>query len=612
MLKPYDMSGVIITGPKSLQEKVIKELYNLKVLHIVDHSKGDLADIGAPLESASRLSEILVKIRAIISALGIKKEEIKFELKNDLLEIESATRKLNLELNQNLEELRKIEESISKNESARKDIEVLRNFDVPFEYFTAYKSLIYFIGSIKGNALSLKEELSKSTRKFLLFDSETKKRNYIVLFIDAKSREKALDVLQKNNFLAINFVNSGNLKGTAADNFKKIEGELGKLQKKKKDIKRRIENLGITCKNFLIAADAFLSEQLEKAEAPLKFAATETSFLIKGWVPYQDLHKSIDILNKATRNKIFVHFEPAKKQDKVPVKLNNPKIAKPFEFFLDLYSIPTYREIDPTFFVFITFPIFFGIMLGDIGYGLISLIFFWILKRRMPKVGNLLNVLVIASFVSIVFGFIFAEFFGFEIYHPAVSREHEMFMLMYIAIAIGIVHVNLGLIIGFLNEWKSHGLVHAIYAKASWITLEIGFALLVLSSLDKILIAPWVGATFLGASILMLIKSEGFRGIIEIPTIFANIVSYIRLAAIGLTSVILALIINGAATEFFHKGSFYFLAGVLVLTIGHIINILIAWLGSFLHSLRLHYVEFFSKFFYGGAKKYHPFGIKDE
>jgi len=240
------------------------------------------------------------------------------------------------------------------------------------------------------------------------------------------------------------------------------------------------------------------------------------------------------------------------------------------------------------------------------------LIFFWILKRRMPKVGNLLNVLVIASFVSIVFGFIFAEFFGFEIYHPAVSREHEMFMLMYIAIAIGIVHVNLGLIIGFLNEWKSHGLVHAIYAKASWITLEIGFALLVLSSLDKILIAPWVGATFLGASILMLIKSEGFRGIIEIPTIFANIVSYIRLAAIGLTSVILALIINGAATEFFHKGSFYFLAGVLVLTIGHIINILIAWLGSFLHSLRLHYVEFFSKFFYGGAKKYHPFGIKDE
>ena len=109
MLRPYEMSSVIITGLKNLQETIIRELHNLKILHLIEHSKNELADIGRPLESANRLSEILVKIRALIAALNIKKQEIKFELKKSFLEIESTTKKLTEELNINLEELKKKE-----------------------------------------------------------------------------------------------------------------------------------------------------------------------------------------------------------------------------------------------------------------------------------------------------------------------------------------------------------------------------------------------------------------------------------------------------------------------------------------------------------------------
>ena len=187
-----------------------------------------------------------------------------------------------------------------------------------------------------------------------------------------------------------------------------------------------------------------------------------------------------------------------------------------------------------------------------------------------------------------------------------------MINLMAIVIIIGAVHVNIGLIAGFINVFRAHGLMAAIYEKASWIVLELGVAMLALSYLNKISISPWLGAAFLLAPILMLFKGEGVKGIMELPSIFTNILSYARLMAIGVSSVKLAEVINHSAEGMFRSGGFLILAGVLILVIGHIINMGLGLMGSFLHSLRLHYVEFFSKFFQGGAKKYQPFGAREE
>ena len=632
MLRPYEMSSVIVTGPKSLQEKAIEELHKLKVLHIVDHSKNELADIGKPLEIANKLSELLVKARALITLLNINtKEEASFEIKRGLLEIEVTIKKLNEEANTNFEELKKIEDLISRNakDPLAQELEILGNTNIPLENFTNYKSIAYFTGYLKGKqaVLELEIELLKSTKNFSLFDNIIKQKNFITLFIDKKYEDQASKALQKHGFSAVKFSNISGLKGFASNHLKKIEEEVSRLEKKKQEIKRNIEFIRAQYKGFLITAEKLLSHELEKAEAPLKFASTSSSFLIKGWVPNEELIKTIDRLNKSTHNKIFVHFAPANKNDTVPVKLKNPKPVNSFEVLMNLYTIPSYKEIDPTFFMFLTFPILFGFMLGDFGYGLTTLIIFMILKKSIPKAKDFFNVLILSSLSSMVFGMVFGEFFGheelfgYEIPH-LLSRSHSLMPLLYLSVGVGLSHIMIGLAVGFINEMNSHGFMHAVYAKGGWYVLLIG-GLVITADIIKIIKTQsvvisginttygiLVGIGIILLSAVMLFKGEGIKGLIEIPGIFGNILSYARLMAIGVSSVQLDIVVNEQAGQFFHAGPFMAFFGVLILIIGHLINIVLGLMGSFLHSLRLHYVEFFTKFFEGGAIKYSPFGLK--
>lgn len=618
MLKPCEMSSIVITGSNILQEKIIKELYKLKILHIVEHSKTDLADIGSPLENANNLSETIVRIRSLMTILGIKKEESKFELQKGLLEIYSTTKNLNEDTSRKFEELKTIGNTLSKNQALMQELEIFGDISIPLDYFTSYRSLACFRGFLKseGSIHTLREELSKLTKNFTLSSNIIKKKAFIALFVDTKIKENASKILHELGFYPANFGNITGLKGTALSNLKRIGEENLRLESRRDNIKKQIKGLADKYKGFLMVADEFLSLELEKSEAPLKFAVTKNTFLIKGWVPTDLLKNTIDRLNKVSANKLFMHSEPPKITDKVPVKLKNRNYSKPFEFIVDLYSLPSYREIDPTVFISITFPIFFGFMLGDFGYGLVSFALFYLLKKKMPKAASIFNILLLSSLSSIVFGFIFGEFFGFEelghfqIPH-LISRSHGMFELMYAAIGVGVLHVNMGFIIGFFNALKNHGLKHALLGKGGWFVLQIGIALALLSYFGIINLPMLAGIAVLLIAVTMLAVGEGITGIVELPSILTNTLSYMRLMAIGLSSVSIAVVVNNGVESMFHKGGISILWAILIFLIGHVLNLLLGLFGSFLHSLRLHYVEFFSKFFEGGAQKYKPFGIRD-
>jgi V/A-type H+-transporting ATPase subunit I len=161
----------------------------------------------------------------------------------------------------------------------------------------------------------------------------------------------------------------------------------------------------------------------------------------------------------------------------------------------------------------------------------------------------------------------------------------------------------------FINEVVSHGLRHAFFAKLSWYVLELGAALLALSGLGLLPVHWGVGLAVVILAAVMIFIGEGIQGLVELPSLMTNILSYLRLGAVGLASVGLAVVINeNLALPFMEKGGIYFVFAIFILIVGHSINIALGVLGPFLHSLRLHYVEFFSKFYKGGGIPFVAFG----
>jgi len=621
-MKPEQMSKLLITGPKTKMEKVIGELHRLKIMHIVDHKRTSELDIGSPLEKSEELSEVLVMLRSVSEHLKIKLDKPDFLYASKFIEkhgkktfnvIKKNVDELHSNVLDKLNKLKEVNEKINDTNLKIDKLKYLAALNLKPEFFTEYKSICWFIGFIGDK--NLEEKLKKITERYIFFFNEYEGKQLLAIFIDINKKKEVNELLEKYSFKAVDIGAVTDLKGNSKQILKEFIKKNNNLNIRKQNLLKQISNLNKRYSKLLKAGDYILSKDIEKAQAPLKFGVTKSIFTITGWVPTKNLQNVADRLYNVANKKLFMQVQEIDKYEDVPIKLKNKKIIKPFEFFMHLYTLPSYKELDPSFIMFLTFPFLFGFMLGDIGYGLTILILLLLVRKKLKNA--LIDIMIFASIGTIFFGALFGEVFGFEVlfgFHlpHILSRGHDITQLLYLAVAVGVLHLNLGLIIGFINELKSHGFLKAFFCKIAWIILQLGVALLALSYTKILAIRPIAGYATLIIAIIMLYKGEGVQGLVELPSIFSNILSYARLMAIGLSSVSLAIVINGFVGEFFSKGGLMIIVGILVLIIGHIINIGVGILGSFLHSLRLHYVEFFTKFYHGGGQEYKPFGIEQE
>jgi V/A-type H+-transporting ATPase subunit I len=296
--------------------------------------------------------------------------------------------------------------------------------------------------------------------------------------------------------------------------------------------------------------------------------------------------------------------------DRAPVVLHNPPLFRPFEVLIRMLPLPKYGTVDPTPFVAVFFPAFFGLIVGDVGHAVLLAALAGILraKSKPDSTARSLSSVALACAVSTaIFGVLFGEFFGSLGHvvglHPVFDREQAMTPFLMLAVALGAVHVVLGILLASISSWR-RGRRREAAGRGVMLGMLVLTALALLAAVEVLpagLLTPFVIALL--TAFTVLIALEGIVAVIELVSTFGHILSYARIMALGTASLMLAVVANQMVGT---MGSV--LIGVIFGLLFHLVNFAIGVFSSTIHSLRLHYVEFFGAFFSPGGTYYQPLG----
>ena len=672
MLLPDKMTKILIVGSKTRIKETIDILYSLEALQPIDFSSEEEGfALGAPLPVASEASQRLLKLRSAEKELEVVDKTLSEKILLSTIEndIDDVLITLEAEITGSVESKTSIQNRIHELETAKQALEPFTALPLDIDLYKGFESIAVMTGTVRDDPAN---SLNEALERYELFASSDAK--FIALFVAKAEAVDAQRVLMQNGF---GEVPAPSGKGDPDGAMKAIEAELEALSGSLVEASEKIDTLRKGHEAFILASEEHLSIVVEKAEFPLRIGSTKHSFLIDAWVPQKSLSQlqqalqgqlgdeiHLEVLEEAPR-KEHIHPEEAHAGvseahviEMPPTKASVKRPVNMFSYLTELISTPKYGEIDPTIVIAIVFPLFFGLMVGDVGYGVpfILLGLLGLRKCHSDEWRTISTMLFFGGIWATTFGlFLFGEAFGMHfgpvwIVEPGqtleqlkaqypygtelswstltgmqlptlgvLSKLHDVKMLLYISLWIGLVHLFLGFCIGVYNETIRHGFKHAFFHKVGWIMILVGGAFLLLFIIDMLILNKPVGLDDFRAliglgliipGVLISLKGEGPQAILELPTLLSNVISYTRLAAIGMSKAGMALAFNMLAIEMIAPvGGVAIIAAILVFMVGHLMIFILAVVAAGIHGIRLHYVEQFQKFFVGGGLKFNPLKV---
>ncbi len=425
------------------------------------------------------------------------------------------------------------------------------------------------------------------------------------------------------------------LSGTVREAIERLERELEYNEVRKERLLQRMRSFLPSRPDFLALHD-YLRNHLEKLEAQKNLARTERTVILRGWVE----EGRADELRQALgwmEDMAYIEFSPPGEGEEPPVLLKNRRRVKPAENLIELFGLPNSSETDPTPFVAPYFILFFGMCIGDVGYGLILAAAFWLARRKLdvtPKTKSFFQLFMYCGLAAMAVGVFTRGYFGIEAeklpeflkFPGSLDVLMNPIPIMIVCIALGLSHISLGVAIEMIDNIRNNSLWTGLCEQGTTLLMWAGLAVTALGAGLKagLLRTCGIYAMAAGALGVVLLSNIGsrtwagkvFGGLYNLYGLFAStigdVASYLRLYALGLATVAIGSVINLMAGMVFKVP----LAGVLLLLVvlagGHLFNLAINFLGAFVHPLRLQYVEFFGKFYEDGGRPFRPFGIRLE
>jgi len=397
-------------------------------------------------------------------------------------------------------------------------------------------------------------------------------------------------------------------KSPLADALPRMRPRLAEVTFELQAVHDEAASLARTHGDDLARARRSFHDALLALDAEDRAAASTRAFVLDGWLPAGELAELSRFLTSAVGPEIAIE-QLARDEwhgDEAPVVLANPRLFAPFEVLTSQLPLPRYGTVDPTPFVAVFFPMLFGIVVGDVGYGVAIAILALILRLASKRTRDLAKIAGAVSVFSIIFGFLYGELFGdlgrrwLGMRPLWFDRREAVLGFLALAIALGLVHLVLGLAIAAVTRWRGHKREAIGRGLTAVMLLLVVVALLALfEQLPSILVTPTVIVLLVALPVIVVL--EGATALLDLMTILGHVLSYARVMALGTASVMLAVVANRM------HGAFGSAAiGIAFALVFHLVNFAITLFSPTIHVMRLHYVEFFGTFFEPGGGPYRP------
>lgn len=647
------MARIAVLGLRKDRQTLVSILHDLNVVQLETLTK----DVAAMLRHERdndlyrQVSDQLLRMKALRTALppAVVTQCQRFTSVEHLLQaaksvdIDSKVASLEREKEGLLTQLRETENNI-------KLVEEFSFFPEDFGVLQLSTAHTYFGRVDPKNFVGFKNALEVNSQDVFLYSKEDKNTTQIILVTFPNFPPHALATAVQEYNAKIEAVPK--LQGRADQLIQNLKEKYNEISQKLNEIDRQLAEISKDHYVNIVCLEEQLEIENKKLEVADNLGVTSDSFALEGWIPKAKINQLKGAFEKNTKGTILFELET---DENPPTLFDNPKRFRLFEAFIRFYSLPSGKEFDPTLIFGLIFPVFYGMMVGDVGYGVVILLVCrWVIRRVeggkknfniMPKplrkfaltilkprqMVKLAKAMTPGAIIAIILGFLFNLYFGF---HPnsylfaylnnalglhlppdgtIFSPIHSLRTLLLISGYIGLGMVSFGLILGIINTLREGGKKHAI-GKVGWLLFGWGVVVTGLALLHHQHINPVhhvEGIGYVGlmlAGIGLMFYGEGVRAVMELPSIVSHILSYTRIIGILLASVILADVIDFIFMKTLHHSIPFIILGTVIIFIGHIFNIIIGVFEPGIQGARLVYVEFFSKFFHGNGRPFRPFG----
>ncbi len=626
LLRTERMEKVRMLFSDRLKDKVISYLHENGFLDI-RKSRLELED-DAPSFELNELSELLIRVDGAIETIEKFSNKKEKKADNNFRPYKKLSRK---ELIEKAKRLKTVEKALKLNELIKEEESNIESLKKALNIGLMFQGIMINFSKLDSDYISYKAYLV-SRNKAEQFSNALKKienAEVIKKELDERFGKKVLFFIAYEKGMEIEsiFGNIGaeelDLKAKHLEKdpdyvVEKCSREIDKIKNKIKEaensIKRMQKNLG-----ELLAYREMLEIEIERESVKSNFKKTGYVFLVEGWIPKKDAEKIKNGLDKITNGEFELEVLEKEKDELAPTLTNRPKFLKPFDYMMEFYSIPRSDEIDPTWIFIISFPIFYGLMLSDVGYGIASLIFVtWITRFTNPEglVYNAAKIWQIAAISSIFFGVLSNQYFGYQL-NKYIGLGNFGFdwlkdatTILLATILFGVAQVSLGLFFGFINKWDHGEKIVAISKITSILTIFTG--IFAVGGFFFHIISASLTIYFGIAAIAFLVATALMSGIeaAEITNLMTHPLSYARILGFGMSSVIIAMLIDQAFTPTLSHGIIIFLLLLILFILLHFMNMILGIFEGIVQGVRLNFVEFFSKFYIGGGIKFKPFYYK--